>query len=89
MGAYVQVRALADHQNTASAVDMSALAAGHRYAGDTISFLRAFDPPLDYGKPLHNGQRAAGWVVFDVPARHGRLVLRDIIDGHRLAAWKY
>jgi hypothetical protein len=38
---------------------------------------------------LDKGQRAAGWLVFDVPARHGRLVLRDIIDEHQLAEWKY
>jgi hypothetical protein len=86
MGAYVRVRALADAQ-VADDIDMSALVGGHRYAGDVVSFLRAFDPPLDYW--LDEGQRAAGWLVFDVPARHGRLVLRDIIDEHQLAVWKY
>jgi hypothetical protein len=88
MGAHVQVRPLADHQGTASPAEMSALVGGHRYAGDVISLLRAFDPPLDYIL-LDTGQRAAGWLVFDVPARHGRLVLRDIMDGHQLAVWKY
>ena len=34
-------------------------------------------------------ERTAGWLVFDVPARHGRLVLRDIVDEHQLAVWKY
>jgi len=87
MGAYVRVRALADEQ-IAEDIDMSALVGGHRYAGDVISDLPAFDPPLDY-VVLDNGQRAAGWLVFDVPTRHGRLVLRDIIDEHQLAEWKY
>jgi hypothetical protein len=87
-GAYVQVRALADQQDTASAAEMSALVGSRIYAGDVISLLRAFDPPLDYVF-LDNGQRAAGWLVFDVPARHGQLVLRDITDGHQLAVWKY
>jgi hypothetical protein len=86
MGAYVRVRALADEQ-IAEDIDMSALVGGHRYAGDVVSLLRAFDPPLDY--LLDKGQRAAGWLVFDVPARHGRLVLRDILDGYQLAVWKY
>ena len=86
MGAYVRVRALADEQ-IAEDIDMSALVGGHRYAGDVVSFLRAFDPPLDY--LLDKGQRAAGWLVFDVPTRHGRLVLRNIIDEHQLAVWKY
>src|SRR5262249_40617712 len=88
MGAHVRVRALADQQDTASAAEMSALVGGHRYAGDVVSLMRAFDPPLDY-MLLHNGQQAAGWLVFDVPARHGRLVMRDIVDGHQLAVWKY
>jgi hypothetical protein len=88
MGAYVRVRALADEQDTLSVAEMSALVGGHRYAADVISFLRAFDPPLDY-VVLDNGQRAAGWLVFDVPARHGQLVLRDIMDEHQLAVWKY
>jgi hypothetical protein len=86
MGAYVRVRALADEQ-IAEDIDISALVGGHRYAGDVVSLLRAFDPPLDY--LLDKGQRAAGWLVFDVPARHGRLVLRDLIDGYQLAVWKY
>jgi hypothetical protein len=88
MGAYVQVRALADEQDTVSAAEMSALVGGHRYAGYPFSELPAFDPPLDYVL-LDNGQRAAGWLVFDVPARHGQLVLRDIMDEHQLAVWKY
>ncbi len=87
MGAYVQVHALADEQDTVSAAEMSALVGGHRY-GDVVSELRAFEPPLDY-VVLDNGERAAGWLVFDVPARHGRLVLRDIMDEHQLAVWKY
>jgi hypothetical protein len=88
MGAHVQVRPLAGHQDTAPPAEMSALVGGHRYAGDVTTLLRAFDPPLD-DMFLDAGQRAAGWLVFDVPARHGRLVLRDIMDGHQLAAWKY
>jgi hypothetical protein len=91
MGARVRVRALANEPAgdlAATLFDqMSALVGGHRYAGDVISLLRAFDPPL--GDVLGSGQRAAGWLVFDVPARHGRLVLRDFMDGHRLAVWKY
>ncbi|HZC99421.1 MAG TPA: hypothetical protein VFA46_04265 [Actinomycetes bacterium] len=88
MGAYVQVHALADEQDTGSAAEMSALVGGHRYAGDVVSDLRVFDPPLDY-VVLDSGERAGGWLVFDVPARHGQLVLRDIMDERQLAVWKY
>ena len=87
MGAYVQVRALADGQDTVSAAEMSALVGGYVHPV-VVSVLDAFDPPLDYVL-LDTGQEAAGWLVFDVPARHGRLVLRDILDGHELAVWKY
>lgn len=45
------------------------------------------DPPLE-AVTLNKGQRAAGWVVFDVPARHGRLELRDL-DEHTVGVWKY
>jgi hypothetical protein len=88
MGAYVRVRAFADEQDTIPAAEIFALVGGHRYAGDVISLQRAFDPPLDY-VVLDNGQQTAGWLVFDVPARHGRLVLGDVTDGYQLAIWRY
>jgi hypothetical protein len=86
MGAYVQVRAL-EMTASASVAEMSALVGGYVHPV-VVSVLDAFDPPLDYVL-LDNGQRAAGWLVFDVPARRGRLVLRDILDGHELAVWRY
>jgi len=84
MGAYMKVHALADEQDI---LDMSALVGGHQYSGDAIAFSTAFEPYLDY-VTLNTGERASGWLVFDVPARHGQLVLRDL-DGPKLAVWKY
>jgi uncharacterized RDD family membrane protein YckC len=84
MGAYVKVHALADEQDI---LDMSALVGGHQYSGDAIPFSTAFEPSLDY-VTLDTGERASGWLVFDVPARHGQLVLRDF-EGHKRAVWKY
>ncbi len=84
MGAYVKAHALADEQNM---LDMYALVNGHHYNGDAITGSTAFDPSLD-PVTLNTGEGAAGWLVFDVPDRHGQLVLRDL-DGHTVAVWKY
>ncbi len=87
MGAYVKVHALADEQDAPWA-DSYALVGGRHYIGDVIIGLNAFDPPLE-PVTLNRGERASGWLVFDVPARHGQLVLRDLLDEHNLGIWKY
>jgi hypothetical protein len=84
MGAYVRARALADGQDV---IDIYAIVRGHNYSGDAITGSTAFDPYLE-PVPLNTGERTSGWLVFDVPARHGQLVLRDL-DGHKVGAWKY
>jgi len=84
MGAYVQVHALADEQDM---LDVDALVGGHHYSGDAITGSTAFDPSLDY-VTLNTGERASGWLVFDVPTRHGQLVLRDL-DQQAVGVWKY
>jgi hypothetical protein len=83
MGAYVKAHALADEQF----LDFYALVGGHHYEGDAITGSTAFDPSLD-PVTLRTGERASGWLVFDVPARHGQLVLRDL-DEHKVGVWKY
>jgi hypothetical protein len=84
MGAYVKAHALADGQDL---IDLYALVGGHHYEGDAITGSTAFDPSLD-PVTLNTGERASGWLVFDVPARHGQLVLRDL-DEHKVGVWKY
>jgi hypothetical protein len=87
MGAYVKVHALADEQDPPWQ-DSYALAGGHHYPGDAITSSTAFEPPLD-PIPLNQDQGTSGWLVFDVPARHGQLVLRDILNERPLGIWKY
>ncbi len=88
MGAYVKVHALADEQDTPWE-DSYALVGGHHYLGDAIiTDSTAFDPPLD-PVTLNQGEGTSGWLVFDVPARHGELVLRDILNERTLGIWKY
>lgn len=84
MGANVTLRALADGQDL---VEITALVGGRKYTGDAIVTSTAFDPPLD-PVILDRGEQASGWLVFDVPSRHGQLVMHDL-DGHQLGAWKY
>ena len=84
MGAYVKAHALSDEQD---ALDIYALVRGHHYDGDALTTSTAFEPPLDL-LPFNKGERAAGWLVFDVPARHGQLVLRNL-DGRKIAVWTY
>ncbi len=87
MGAYVKVHALADEQDTPWE-DSYALVGGRHYRGDVITSSTAFDPPLE-PLTLSQGEGISGWLVFDVPARHGQLVLRDILDERNLGIWKY
>jgi hypothetical protein len=83
MGAYVKAHALADEQF----LDIYALVGGHHYDGGAITGSTAFDPYFDV-MTVNTGERASGWLVFDVPARHGQLVLRDL-DEHKVGVWKY
>ena len=84
MGAYVKAHALSDEQD---ALDIYALVDGHHHDADAIISSTTFEPSLDI-RPFNEGERAAGWLVFDVPARHGQLVLRDL-DEHKVAVWTY
>jgi hypothetical protein len=83
MGAYVKAHALADVQYVS---DIYALVRGHLYE-QAITGSLAFDPRFE-AVTLNKGQRAAGWIVFDVPARHGRLEVRDL-DDQTVGGWKY
>jgi hypothetical protein len=86
MGAFLKLHALADDQDL---LDLNLYArVGGRLYKQAILISPAFDPWFS-GDYLLRGERASGWLVFDVPARHGQLVLRDTTDKHQLAVWKY
>jgi Domain of unknown function (DUF4333) len=82
MGAYLKAHALADDQY---AYNLYARVGGHLYEQAVAGF--AFEPLLD-PVPLNKGDRTSGWALFDVPTRHGQLVLRDL-DEQTIAVWKY
>jgi Domain of unknown function (DUF4333) len=83
VGAHVKAHALADDQYV---FNFYARVRGRLY-DQAITGSLAFDPPLEAAM-LNKGERAAGWLVFDLPARHGQLVLRDL-DEQTVAIWKY
>ena len=83
MGAHVKAHALADDQYV---FNFYARVRGHLY-DQAITGSLAFDPPLEAAM-LNKGERAAGWLVFDVPARHGQLVLRNL-EEQTVGVWKY
>ncbi|TCC16476.1 DUF4333 domain-containing protein [Kribbella speibonae] len=84
LGAYVTLRALTDQQDL---IEFTAVAGGTTYPSDAIVTSTTFDPPLD-PVILNQGEQATGWLIFDVPTRHGQLTLHDA-NNHQLGTWKY
>ena len=83
MGMHVEARTLADEQYFV----IEALIDGRTYVGYATLSSAEFEPSID-GFLLDRGDRAAGWLVLDVPTRHGQLVLRDD-NLHEVAVWTY
>ena len=85
MGVQVEAHALADAQE----LFISALVGGREYSDLWEITWGGFDPLLDPDElSLNKGERVAGWLVLDVPGRHGQLVLRNQWT-HKLAVWRY
>jgi hypothetical protein len=84
MGAYVRLHAVVDQPDVP---DLRARIGDRYYEEATFSAALAFGTPLDYSI-LDSGKQASGWLVFDVPDRHGQLVLRDP-DEHTVGVWTY
>jgi len=85
MGVQVEAHALADAQE----LFISALVGGREYSDLWEITWGGFDPLLDLDElSLNKGERVAGWLVLDVPGRHGQLVLPNQWT-HKLAVWTY
>lgn len=87
LGVYVKTRAFEDDV-TSLWGDIYVTQRGHHYDGD--AYADGFTPALDYVN-LHKGETAEGWLVFDVPAKHGQVVLASdtINEGAKLATWDF
>jgi hypothetical protein len=86
MGAYIKVKALADDQ-TSLWGDFYVTMRGHHYDADACC-PEGFKPELDY-VDLNEGETAEGWLIFDVPARHGQVVLGQSFGGGKIATWSF
>jgi hypothetical protein len=85
MGVHLQAQALADAQE----LFISARVGGRDYSDLWEITWGGFKPLLDPDElSLNKGERVAGWVVLDVPGRHGQLVLSNQWT-HKLAVWTY
>jgi hypothetical protein len=87
LGVYVRVKALADEQSSLWG-DFYVLVRGHHYDGDACC-PDGFEPSLGY-VDLNKGETTEGWLIFDVPARHGQVVLGDSFgEGGPIATWSF
>jgi hypothetical protein len=86
LGVHVKTRALADGQSSLWG-DIYVVISGHHYDGDGCC-PDGFTPALDY-VDLNEGETAEGWLVFDVPARHGEVVLKDSMSDVKLGTWTF
>jgi hypothetical protein len=85
LGVHVKVKALADDQ-TSLYGDFYVTMRGHHY--DPDAYAERWKPTLDY-VDLNEGETAEGWLVFDVPARHGLVVLGQSYGGGKIATWSF
>ena len=66
--------------------DIYGVMRGHHYDGD--AYAEGFEPSLDY-VDLNAGETAEGWLVFDVPASHGQVVLVNTYDNSKIGTWSF
>jgi hypothetical protein len=85
MGVWVKVKALEDGIDTPLSELHVAQQGAHYEAGACCP--DGFKPDLGY-KTLSKGETAQGWLVFDVAARHGEIVITNF-ESKRLGAWKF
>jgi predicted component of type VI protein secretion system len=86
LGVHVRVKALADAQSSLWG-DFYVLAKGHHYDADGCC-PEGFKPDLNY-VDLQSGETAEGWLIFDVPTKHGQVVLSGGYEGGKLGTWSF
>jgi hypothetical protein len=73
-------------------LDFYALAGGSHYDpgdGNAYEALSDSQSNADITSTLAAGETAKGWLAFDVPSRHGRIVYAPNLNGQPLAEWSY
>lgn len=85
LGAYVKLLSLVDGLASKANGTVYVTMRGHRYEA---TFASGFEPGYEFSD-LSAGEATEGWLVFDVPARHGDVVLSDSFEGTKVVAWSF
>lgn len=82
VGLFVQVKA---YQDGISVPGFYVLAGGKRYEQ---TFTTGFEPGL-VAFEVNKGETAEGWLVFEVPSRSGRFVMKEFASDKPQAIWSF
>jgi hypothetical protein len=92
----VHVKATADPAYTdgfdINELDFYDLTRGQHYDsgnGNAYNALSDRQSNADITTTLAAGETASGWMAFDVPSRHGKIVYSPNVDGQPIAEWSY
>jgi hypothetical protein len=84
VGLFVRVKAF---QDGISVPSFYALEQGKHY--DSTCCTTGFTPELSALSNLNQGETAEGWVLFDVPAASGKLVMQEFASEKAQATWLF
>jgi hypothetical protein len=86
LGIYVKLLSLTDGLASKANGSLYVAMRGHRY--DQTTYAAGFEPTYEFND-LNAGEAIEGWLVFDVPDRHGQLIAVDSFEGRKVAVWKF
>jgi hypothetical protein len=85
LGVYVKLYSLIDALATKGSGTLYVSMRGHRYDSTSGG---GFSPDFNF-TDLNAGEATEGWLVFDVPAAHGDVILADSFGGTKIATWRF
>lgn len=83
VGFLIRVKAF---QDGITAPDFYALERGHHY---DPTFTSGFEPDYNAVYEVNSGETHEGWLVFDVPSRHGALNMKEFLSDNIQASWTF
>jgi hypothetical protein len=85
LGIYVKLLSLVDGLASKANGSLYVAMRGHRYEP---TYAAGFEPAYEFND-LNAGEAIEGWLVFDVPDRHGQLIAVDSFEGTKVAVWTF
>jgi len=85
LGIYVKLLSLVDGLASKANGSLYVAMRGHRYEP---TYGPGFEPAYEFND-LNAGEAIEGWLVFDVPDRHGKLIAVDSFEGTKVAVWTF